>query len=55
MSEACAPIAGEAENAERRECEPDVEKNGTAEPLEEAAENTRRIYRGGKTLNEFAP
>jgi hypothetical protein len=46
---------GEAENAERRECQPDVEKNRMAEPLEEAVEKTRRIYRDGKTLNEFAP
>ena len=46
---------GEAENAERRQRESDVEKNRLEEPLEEAAPNTRRIYRGGKKLNEFAP
>jgi hypothetical protein len=33
---------GEAENAECRERESDVEKNGA---LEEAAQNVRRIYR----------
>jgi hypothetical protein len=36
---------GEAENAERREREPDVEKNGMEGPDEDAAENARRIYR----------
>jgi hypothetical protein len=44
----------EAEKCARRERESDLEKNGTEEPLEEAAENARGIYRGGKTLNEFA-
>jgi hypothetical protein len=47
--------SGEAENAERREREPDVEKNAIEEPKEEAAENARRIYREGMKLNEFAP
>ena len=38
-------VAGDvAENAERQR-EPDVEKNGMEEPLEEAAANARRIYR----------
>ena len=37
---------GVAENAERREREPDVEKNGMEEPLAEAAPNARQIYRG---------
>ena len=36
---------GEVENAERRQREPDVEKNGMEEPLEEAAANARQIYR----------
>jgi hypothetical protein len=45
---------GEAENAERRERESDVEKNGMEEPLEEAAPNARRIYREGKKLNQLA-
>jgi hypothetical protein len=35
---------GEVENAERRQREPDVEKNGMEEPLEEAAQNACRIY-----------
>ena len=39
---------GEAENAERRERELGVENKGMKEPLEEAAENARRIYRGMK-------
>ena len=38
----------EAENAERRERELGVENKGMKEPLEEAAENIRRIYRGMK-------
>ena len=46
---------GEGENAERCERESDLEKNGMEEPLEEAAQNARRIYRGGNKLNEFAP
>ena len=46
---------GEAENAERRERESDVEKNGMEKPLEEAAQNACRIYRGGRKLTEFAP
>jgi hypothetical protein len=37
--------SGEVENAERRQREPDVEKNGMEEPLEEAPANARRIYR----------
>ena len=45
---------GEAENAERRERESDVEKNRMEEPLEEAAPNARRIYREGKKLNQLA-
>ena len=36
----------ETENAERREREPVVEKNGMEEPLAEAAPNARQIYRG---------
>jgi hypothetical protein len=46
---------GEAENAERRERKSDVEKNRMEEPLKEVAPNARRIYRGGKKLNKFAP
>ena len=46
--------SGQAENAERSEREPDVEKNGMEEPNKEASENARRIYRGEKKLNEFA-
>ena len=46
---------GEAENAERRECESDVETNRMEEPLEEAAPKARQISREGKKLNEFAP
>ena len=37
--------SGEVEHAEHRQREPDVEKNGMEEPLEEAAANARRIYR----------
>ena len=37
---------GVAENAERREREPDVEKNGMEAPLAETAANARQIYRG---------
>ena len=35
---------GKAENAECREREADVEKNGMEEPLEEVAQNACRIY-----------
>jgi hypothetical protein len=37
---------GETENAECREREPVVEKNGLEAPLAEAAANARQIYRG---------
>jgi hypothetical protein len=39
---------GETENAERRQCEPNVEKNGMEAPLAKAAANARQIYRGEK-------
>jgi hypothetical protein len=41
----CGWLAARLENAERRQRELDVEKNGMEEPDEEAADNARRIYR----------
>ncbi len=37
--------SGEAENAQRRERELNIEKNGKEEPNEETTENAREIYR----------
>jgi hypothetical protein len=42
---------GEAENAEHRERESDLEKNGMEEPLQKATQNAHRIHRGGMNLH----
>ena len=39
-------VDSEAQDAEQRERESDLETNGREEPLQEAAQNARRIYRG---------
>jgi hypothetical protein len=45
----------EAEDAERRERQSDVEKNGMDAPFQTRLPRTLAEYSGGNKLNEFAP